>query len=173
MKAQGAGQLADGHALRRPRRLTDLQIGGRRAPAFAAGACSLIRFAAAARKASTSGRRRTTRSSPTLGNSLTPVMPSLRRADSWPAGRTPSRSVRDPTALEHRQHAACRSISWKMPQALFRDLVGEPVEIPAAAGRVDHAVQVGLLLKNQDGVAGDAAAEVVRQTGHGSRTAPT
>ncbi len=43
------------------------------------------------------------------------------------------------------------------------DLLREAIEKPTASGRVDHAVQMGFLLQDQQRVAGDAAAEIVRQ----------
>ncbi len=76
--------------------------------------------------------------------------------------------LRDPVpATRPLRRAACwppaRSICWNQSQAAAGQLVGELLDVPGAAGRVDHPGQVRLVEQDRLGVAGDPAGEVVRQ----------
>ena len=65
--------------------------------------------------------------------------------------------------LDRLGHAAGRLDLLDVRPRLRRQLVGEPLDVVAAAPRVDHPGRARLLLEEQLGVAGDAGREVGRQ----------
>ena len=66
------------------------------------------------------------------------------RSPRWPrAARRPGRSAAP------RSWPPARSISWNHAQAALREVVGQPLDVPGAAGRVDDPRQVGLLQQDR------------------------
>ena len=90
----------------------------------------------------------------------------------WPAASTRSSqaaAIRSRTRPESSAAARppARSISVNQSQAALGERVGQRLDVPGAAGRVEHAGQVPLLDQQALGVAGDPAGEGVGQPERG------
>ena len=99
------------------------------------------------------------------GNSLTPVIGVRRVATSVsaaPPGRPRRASATSPESSAATAPPAA-SISWKNAQRGAGEVVGERLDVPGAARRVDHPRQVRLLDQQRLGVAGDPPGERRRQ----------
>ena len=108
------------------------------------------------------GAARATGVSSRSGNSLTPVIGSRRCGQRRRARRSQvaaSRVGDQPGVAARRPAPPAASISWNNAQAARGELVGEPLDVPGAAGRVDHPGQVRLLDQDRLGVAGDPPGE--------------
>ncbi len=62
------------------------------------------------------------------------------------------------------KHAALALDLLEDLPGLFGEFLRQAIEEPTAAGRVDHAVQMGFFLEHQQGIAGRTAAEIVGRT---------
>ena len=112
---------------------------------------------------------RSTGRSARSGNSLTPVIGVRRRARRRRPGaraRAATRSASSPESSAATAPPAASS-SWKKAQPAAASCVGERLDEPGAAGRVDHPGQVRLLHQQRLGVAGDPPGE--RRPAHRSR----
>ncbi len=68
--------------------------------------------------------------------------------------------------FQGRKHAAVFLDGLEERPCLPRKLVGQLLDVPRAAGRVDDAGDIGLGLQHQLGVAGDAAGKLVGRANH-------
>ncbi len=141
---------------RRPQRRAAPRTPVRRGPA--AGHRTAATCAAGCRSGSFSAR---------LGNSLTPVIGSLRvairaaRASHAAASRSRTRP-----SSQRRESAGPLDLGEPVPGRL-REPVGQRLDVPGATGRVEHAGEVALLDQQVLGVARDPAGERVGQAQRG------
>ena len=115
------------------------------------------------------GRRRvpaarSTGSSARFGNSLTPVIGSRRCARSAAApAQVAGEPLGDQTGAQRGGLAARPLDLLEQRPGRVGEFVGEPLDVPGAARRVDDPGQVRLLQQDRRGVAGDAPGEAVGQ----------
>ena len=79
-----------------------------------------------------------------------------RRESLLPLGPGRGDQLLRPAACSAASMPPRRSISWTRAQASLRQLLGQGLDVPGAAGRIDHPAQIALLLQDELGVAGDA-----------------
>ena len=100
------------------------------------------------------------------GCSLTPVIATLRAAMSFSraasVGLICSATQPPTTALIM---PPCASICWNIAQARLGDFVGIPLDVPGAAGRIDHLCQMAFLGEDELRVARVPATGLGRQAG--------